>query len=216
MPEKFCTGCGYQVTEESNACPVCGRSNLSDYTTASGSVSPAKGRASEDIVRLGLWRVGIVGLISLGWYLLYWFYITWKQLADETDERHYPLWHALGLLVPVYNLFVVAQHMNRIKRLAAHAGLSPALSPGLAVGLWLVIGALGLSSVWSNNVGMILILGGLGAISTASLLVWAQASLNQYWVKARGLSLSDRPIGIVEVLLVGLGLFNWVSFFRFP
>ena len=46
-------------------------------------------------------RILVMAVLSFGLYLLYWFYLTWKQYRDQTSQEAFPVWHALSLLVPI-------------------------------------------------------------------------------------------------------------------
>lgn len=54
--------------------------------------------------QISMRRILFMTIASYGLYLVYWFYVTWKQYKDNTGERAYPVWHALTLLIPIYNL----------------------------------------------------------------------------------------------------------------
>ena len=56
--------------------------------------------------RLAERRVGVSALLSHGFYVYFWFYLSWQHLKEETGREYYPLYHALGMLVPGLNLYI--------------------------------------------------------------------------------------------------------------
>ncbi len=83
-------------------------------------------------------RITLLSMVSLGVYWLYWMYLTWKQyqvhtveLAAETGATHYPVWHALTQLVPVYGWFRYYAHVRQYKALLVGRGVPDTLNVGL-------------------------------------------------------------------------------------
>ena len=137
VAEKQCSYCGEINTEESNFCSNCGAGDFKEIPPGLASRLSSTSEAS-NAVKLGTGRVGLLSVLSFGLYLFWWYYITWKQLASETREEHYPVWHSLTLIVPIYNLFRMHRHVSVINDLASRVGLTISLSAGTAVVLLLV------------------------------------------------------------------------------
>lgn len=214
MADKMCAKCGELNPAESNFCSNCGSSEFKDVPPRlSARLGTAAERAVTFPVRLSLVRVALVSILSFGLYIFYWFYLTWKQLADETREDHYPVWHALSLLVPIYSYFRMHRHMAVIEELAADAGLWPSLSAGWAVVLWVVINGLVGVVYTIAGTGAATVLAILGVGLRTALVVWAQGSLNQYWKTVKGANLREARLGVGEVVFVLFGLFLWVGTF---
>ena len=220
MPDKQCTQCGEVLALEANFCFACGGSDFRDLppglaqrldTAAQG---PTRAETPASVaVRLTEARVIAFTVLSAGLYLFYWFYLTWKQLANETGEDHYPVWHALSLLVPIYNLFRLHKHMTVIEELAAGANVVTTLSPGHAV-LLLIIATV-LSSIGARIFDPVIAVP-LLSISVALItivLFSAQSSLNRCWINKRGPILQDARIGVGEVILILVGLVGWIGTF---
>jgi len=212
MADKFCANCGELNAAENNFCSNCGAREFKDIPPrlAARLGTPSE-RAVTFPVRLSLGRVALVSVLSYGTYMIYWFYLTWKQLADETREDHYPVWHALSLLVPIYGFFRMHRHMAVIEELASNAGLWPSLSKGWAVLLWVIGSALWGASADKAGVGVAAVLSIVGVALITALNVWAQGSLNQYWEKVKGANLREARLGIGEVIFVLFGLLAWVG-----
>jgi hypothetical protein len=161
-------------------------------------------------VRINTGRVIFASVLSAGLYLLYWFYLTWKQLAAETNDRHYPIWHALCLIVPVYGLFRMHAHTRVIRENAERQGITLTMAPGLAVVLLVVSSVLDWTSAEVTGYGTVIFLTILSTVLTTTLVVMAQDGLNRYWGKVWPDGLKDARVGAGEVVLVVLGLIIWI------
>ena len=138
-------------------------------------------RAAEPTRGLGIERVILFSIFTAGLYFFYWFYLTWKQLDSETDDNHYPVWHALSLFVPIYGLLVFYRHMEVIRDTSIRAGVATNLVPRLAVALAIVSAVLdGTSTAVESAIATV----ALVLISIAfyiAIAAWGQSSLNRYW-----------------------------------
>ena len=103
---------------------------------------------------------------------------------------HRPVWHALAMLVPIYNLFRIHKHIAVIKELSG----SPTLSPRLVVALTIGITALGLASLGIDNAAILFVIALTGLAVTAFIVGWAQSALNQYWRARMGQGCRTRPL----------------------
>ena len=211
MTEKRCANCRELNPSESNFCSSCGSNEFKDIpprlaTRLADGTEPVRSSA----VRISTGRVILVSVLSSGLFLLYWFYLTWKQLADETGEEHYAVWHALSLVVPVYGLFRMHAHVRIIGELAVHQGVTSTMAPGFAVVLLAVSNVLDWSSIRVTNDAALIVLSIISVVLTAALIVTAQEGLNSYWEKVLSPhSLSDVPVGVAEVVFVVLGIILW-------
>jgi len=206
MATRICVGCGVTNQPFSSYCSFC-------RTEFRKPIAQGTQEAATDL-RLSLGRVCVVSLLSAGLYLFYWVYLTWKQLEAVSRERpHYPVWHALTLIIPIYSLFRMHKHMSVIRDLADESRVFHSLSPGVAVLLFVIVGVVD-SVLWDvTDVAAALALGFVGAVLTAGLIVWAQGTLNQYWGKIKGVDLQEARIGVGEVIFVLIGLLFWGSIF---
>ena len=150
--------------------------------------------------------------------MLWWFYITWKQYRDHTDEKAFPVWHALTLIVPIYSLFRVHAHVRTFKELMTKRQVAESLSPRAAVVASIVMGILGyigISDVLFGEISKTLALwlfvaAGIITAITAWLVVAIQGNINRYWSAVSPRAASCR-IGIGEVLITILGMLLWVD-----
>ena len=185
MADKQCAECGEVNPGHSNFCSNCGGTEFKEVPPGLAARLTPPGSEVIDDVRLGIGRVAVLSLLSGGLYIFWWFYITWKHLDSESNEDHHPVWHALTLLVPVYNLFRMHHHVSVIKNLAIGAGLTTSLSTGLIVVLWAVSNTLGWASLRVDDQAALALLGVLGAVLTTTVIYLAQQTLNEYWQSAK-------------------------------
>ena len=168
---------------------------------------------------ISLQRVLLMTALSYGLYLFYWFYITWKQYRDHTGADAYPVWHALTLIVPFYNLFQIHAHMRSFKELMLNANLSSSISPGWAVLLALVsymsfqIGerytefatltqGMAIAGAFLEIIGIALVSG---------LLFHVQGNLNRYWDGLTNGRVTSSTIGVGEVTFGIIGALLWLN-----
>ena len=160
-------------------------------------------------------RIIINLILSANFYMLYWFYLTWKQLKVQTQRDYHPVWHTLALLVPIYNLFVLHRHLKTIRELQAEAGLTSPVKVGTIFTLWIIGGVLDFQSTRLAEISAvaeaIVLLIGTGFIAGA--LILAQRGLNAYWASIGGESARDARIGVGEIIFVLLGLAYWILVF---
>jgi hypothetical protein len=162
-------------------------------------------------LRLEANRLIIASILSGGLYMFYWLYITWKQLAKETNDQHFPVWHALTWAVPFYQLFRLHRHSTVIQELATKAGVPTTLNAGTVVALGLTAFALALTSFYTLNPGLVFLLGIIVMTLTTTIIVWNQGALNAYWVTRYGDELRTAPIQRAEGGIVLFGILVWIS-----
>ena len=213
MASEPCAQCGWTNSEELKYCVGCGVYRSNGIDPPRSAVTPAQMGVDHDgspQLMIGTSRVLILSVLVSGPYLMYWMYVTWKQLQRETNDVHYPLWHALTMLVPVYGLFRLYRHMNVINGLALRAGL-PTFSPGMAVVLISLNMLLGFSSTGTVNGLLVLVLKVISVSLVATNVVWGQSALNAYWSHARGVDVDHLPIGRIEIGLAVIGAIIWLN-----
>ena len=105
------------------------------------------------------------------------------------------------------------RHVTVIKALAVGSVLTASLSPGLTVVLWAVSNAHDWSVFRATDAAVIIGVTLIGAALSATLVVLAQSTLNQFWLSVRGTELQKARVGVGEVIFVLVGLLVWVSAF---
>ena len=212
MLEKPCSNCGHVNPTDSRFCAHCGASDGPDESIPWHAffTRPAD-KTPSDAVYLSMARVLGFTAVTLGLYLAYWIYVTWKHLASETEDPHYPLWHTLAVLfVPIYGLFRLHKHIALVAKLAKARDVDTTLSPLLAVLMWLLSSVLQFLTLQMEDPATVLGLTLLALTLLAAFLVWVQMPLNAYWGRVRG-QLAAPPLAVFEVILLALGVFSWLS-----
>jgi hypothetical protein len=218
----FCPSCDTRVYPSDNYCGACG-SGLQGGAVV-GAAYPVAGVASGTLpYAISFRRVLLMSVLTNGLYLFYWFYLTWKQYRDHTRTEAFPIWHALTLTVPVYNLFRAHAHMRTFRDLMRDAGLVSTISAKWAVVLVMVSGVLdGVSFRLAGGFGdggdmtqqtavAIAFLTVISISVVAGLLLHVQGNLNIYWSKVANAQLVNARIGVSEVVFGLIGGAFWVD-----
>lgn len=208
MTEKICTGCGQLNQTHANYCSSCGAQEFAEATAEQPQgISQGQGTAANVAMRISMPRILVLSVVTSGAYILYWLYLTWKHLKDETGEIHYPVWHALTWFIPVYGLFRLHKHVGVIQAVAQRAGVEVSITPRLAVTMgaldWVMVMVSGGVQSWGIFVALSLI----RLVLITTVMVWSQATLNRYWSSTKGEVLKNVPIVREEVIFVLVVLF---------
>jgi hypothetical protein len=208
MPEKICTICSQINQTNANYCSACGGQSFG----LPGNPQIDVGVANAAVL-ISTHRIIVLSVVTSGMYFLYWLFITWRQLQSETRDVHYPVWHALTMLVPGYGLFRLHKHVAVLQELALKSGFEVSFTPGLAVilvGLYIVLGL-----VSTNLVGFaaLMALNIIRFLLIVTTMILAQGILNSYWGKTLGTSLQNMPFESGERAIIFIGLSYWLSLF---
>ena len=208
---KRCSRCNEVVSTSSRFCLQCGHSTFSDLApTQAERISDSK-NVTTLFLRIEASRLIIASILSGGLYIFYWLYITWKQLAKETNDQHFPIWHALTWFVPFYQLTRLHRHATVIEGLATKAGVPTTLNPGTVVALGFAAFGLGLAAFYTLNPVLSFLLSVMVMTLTTTIIVWNQGALNAYWVTRYGENLDVAPIERAEGVIVLFGVLVWIS-----
>ena len=208
MAEKVCAQCGQLNRSHANYCSACGAQGFADVTLEQGEAGPPYPPLTPEsyALRLSIARIIILSIVTSGLYVFYWLYLTWKHLQSETGEVHYPVWHALTFLVPVYGLFRIHKHVAVIQAVSQRAGVEALLSPALAVTMLALYWLMAMLSANSASFGTFIILNLIRLALITTVIVRSQATLNNYWSSVKGEALARVPLGGGEVKFVALVL----------
>jgi len=212
MLEKKCFGCGIQIIGEELYCADCQIVNV-DRSKDLGQSRPHQSShyTSGNPVYISLRRIVILSIVSLGLYVFYWLFYTWKQLHQKTDKQCFPVWHAMAFLIPIYGLTVIYRHMAVIQDLGNKSGAGTSLSPAMAVVLSSLTWILSVIAVGEQNLVMIVLVNALGLVITTILPVLGQSTLNQCWNQAKEEVLSEVPLSRVEAVMAIFGIAYWAT-----
>ena len=214
----FCSNCGSGYQPPNQFCNSCGAA-LSNTPSVEREVEMDIGWGMDRVLRyrISLQRVLLMSVLSYGFYVFYWFYITWKQYRDHTDANAYPVWHALTLLVPIYGLFRTYAHMRSLKELMLNANLPSSISPGWAV-LLVLVGEVFLNAEFAEfgtptEDVLLAFVNIIGIASVSGLLFHVQRNLNRYWdgftYMRADMCVASARIGVGEVIFGIIGAILW-------
>lgn len=208
---KQCSRCSEVAPATSRFCRQCGHTAFEELSPELVAKIAELKTVSELSLRFEANRLIIASILSGGLYIFYWLYITWKQLAKETEDEHFPVWHALTWAVPFYQLFRLHRHATVIQGLATKAGVPTTLNASTVVTLGLAAFGLGMAAFYTLNPGLAFFLGAIVMTLTTTIIVWNQGALNAYWVTRYGERLRTAPIERAEGLIVLFGILIWIS-----
>ena len=190
---------------------------------------PADAAAPGYGCHISLTRIVLMSIISMGIYWLYWMYRTWAQYrdhtagdADQVGQTHYPVWHGLTQLLPVYGWFRFHAHVRLYKAVVQERGIADRLNPG-----WLVTIAIinFIASIVAGSMrspldvetanAAVIIIGYLITLITilvlAGILGWIQSNLNQYWLAVGGVPAQNARFGKGEAACIIIGILFWIG-----
>jgi hypothetical protein len=195
-----CRNCGAQLTQAAAYCRECG-TPVPD--------AEYERLESPTAVQLMPARVVILSLVTAGLYLLFWSYQTWKQLQTEDSRDHYPVWHALTLLVPFYAYFRFSAHLELINDNARRLGITT-VSVGACIALLIASNIASWFGNLTNDATAGATAMAVSAVLTAMLLYLAQRPLNAYWTEKHG-RVQETPFHWAEAVLAVIGVLAWVG-----
>ncbi len=227
---RFCGACGAELrslpsTTPAQEPPASRQSpaNASDelnrlagipYDVNAGAARPAAG-ARDDALPYYIPpnRIVLLTVLSAGLYLYYWMYVTWRHYQDHTGELAYPVWHALTLLVPVYNLFRIHAHMRVYQEMMDARGVPTTLNPLRAALIYLGVFLLALvplflpveAPITPTRQAAYVTLNILQVALLAWMLWQAQGNINRFWQHRLGTRLVWKTPSLGELLIVALG-----------
>ena len=243
----FCTHCGLEYQQPANFCNRCGRAlpgaaveespgaavraAVEESPVAAVEESPVAAAMPLELpYYLSLNRIFFMTALTFGFYLFYWFYLTWQQYRDYTGKEAYPVWHALALEVPIYGSFRAHAHARTFRALMWDSGLSSKIKPGWTWVLVLIIPRLSHMGM-SLAVGMFLLSmspepltwGGFIAYLFICLIIWLamalpaillwrlQINLNRYWQSLPNVQVTSARVGIGEIIFGIVGALIWLN-----
>ena len=172
-------------------------------------------------------RIILMSVISMGLYWIYWMYRTWKQYRDhalesaaETGDVHYPVWHALTQLVPVYGFFRYHAHIRHYKEQMVNRGVPDTLNLGLLTTVVVINGILAILAGTMRDpdlpIGIGVLVTGI-ALSIVTIIVSIvvlsvmQSNLNRYWETVDARLMQSARFGKGEILCIILGVLFWIG-----
>jgi hypothetical protein len=156
------------------------------------------------------WAVAALVWATLGIYPIIWAGINWSELRRERqDDRMYPVWHSIAVLVPIYGLFRFHANFRVINEQLEQTRSSHRVQPLIAVLTFFfgsVVAALPYDAITH---GFVNIVAGLAAMSWA--IYHGQTGMNAYW-DARIERRTSSALRLWERMLLGFGAGIWFLF----
>ena len=225
----FCTHCGLEYQQPANFCNRCGRALPVAAVRAAVEESPVAAVEERAIAAatpslelpyyLSLNRIFFMTALTFGFYLFYWFYLTWQQYRDYAGKEAYPVWHALALEVPIYGSFRAHAHASAYRELMRDADLPGSIKAPLAVVLTLIAWILAFAAFTDSfsplaltrggAVGIVLVDAG-AMVAVIALLVPLQSNLNGYWHSRPNWRVSSASVGFGEIIFGIVGAVAWL------
>ena len=214
MDEKVCAVCSQVNQADANFCTNCRGQTFVQAPPGSGEHGTGRPLLVEGYaLQISIARIIVLTIVTSGVYVLYWLYKTWQQLQSETNDLHYPFWHAATMFVPIYGLFRIHRHLSVIQDLAQKRGVEPLMPPALGVTLmalyWLII----LVSGNLESLAGFYVLGLIGLALITTLIVRAQQTLNAFWASLHGSRAVRLPLGGDEIWFLVIVLIVQVTIF---
>ena len=170
----------------------------------------------------------IIGMtiVSLGIYWLYWMYRTWKQYRDhtafiaaDTGQIHYPVWHGLTQLVPIYGFFRFHAHIRSYKELMVGRGVPDTLNLGALttiVVISTIVGFIAGLSRGSDEVSLAVrliafVIQLVTIVVSIGVMCRAQSNINAYWADVDGRLMQSARFGKGEIVCIVLGVLLWLA-----
>ena len=193
LSNKPCSSCGVLNDTTSLYCNLCGN-KITYAPTEKNSETE-----SPNTLILNNSRIVYLTIITFGAYILYWLYLTWKQMDTETENAHYPVWHSLTFLVPFYGLFRLYNHLQTIETLTTKEDIQTHFSPLLSLILIILNFMLAMTSYGDTRMFTILVVEIIQITLIIKALLSAQASLNLYWYKTKGTNVTSALFDRTEI-----------------
>jgi hypothetical protein len=154
------------------------------------------------------WVVILLSLFSFGLYFPVWLGQTWSELKRIVrDQGKSPVWHALTLFVPIYNLFRLHAHFRTINEQSVLRALPRRMPAGIAVAGLFVVGLLWRAARLIPDGATWITVVGAADLLLAAILATGQSALNRVWEHDFGTA-SERKLAAGEwlaVIVLGIG-----------
>lgn len=194
-----CPFCMKEIPSNALRCIYCGMWMNKDTAGLSSPVSTLPISTTQQFsYAQPIWHFFLLSVLTFSVYEIYWFYRNWKQLKNYKILEISPGWRTVGLLIPIYGLYLAYTQLRDIKDFSKTAGINKDYPPVMALFLWIAINAL-------SKLPYPFML--LSMLSVLPLLM-VQDTLNSCWEKVE----LDLPIrtrftgGEIAIIIIG-GIF---------
>lgn len=195
---------------------VCGEGGCEDGGSCKAQHEYSDGLAAGKFV--------ILTFVSMGMYLIYWFYRNWKHIQEYTKTPLQPVGRTIAAALPVVDIVLFCLQLKYIHGLAKKQGIRsfPLVWSCIGVSLlfiagWAIVAATFIS--FGPDLFMLFYAYMIGIALLALVLLPAQLTLNALWERIQGIPTRDSYTnGEKAWLVVGalLMFFYFLSIFLLP
>jgi hypothetical protein len=157
----------------------------------------------------------VVGMVwaTFGLYVIIWAGLHWAEMKRQLkDERMYPVWHALAMLVPIYSFFRFHSNFRVLNELLSTSRSSHRVQPSLVVTTYVLATAL---VFVTEQAGLEMPLAGVNAMAAIAAVSWTiyhgQTGMNAYWDTVSNVTV-DSSVKLWERILLAVGAAMWSVF----
>jgi hypothetical protein len=151
----------------------------------------------------------VVGLVwaTFGLYVILWVGLHWAEMKRHLrDDRMYPVWHALTMLVPIYSFFRFHANFRVLNELLATERTDHRVRPMVAVATFLLASLLLTVPVEDTALVTLNLMGAIAAISW--IIHHGQTGMNEFWDSSPDVDTTDH-VKLWERLVVSFGAALW-------
>ncbi|MBI2176168.1 DUF4234 domain-containing protein [Candidatus Woesearchaeota archaeon] len=153
----------------------------------------------------------ILSIVTLGIYEIYWLYRNWKYIKETAKKDIHPKWRTLGLIVPLYGIWLIYDQFRTIIKLANQKKVNTKFSAGdltaVYIGLTLIDNRLSWKlpdQYWYFSL--------VFTVLALLPLIAIQKYFNGYWDKTQK-SPEKTDFSIGEVVWIIVGVIFWAVMF---
>ena len=144
---------------------------------------------------------------TFGLYVFFWVGLHWAEMKRELkDERMYPVWHSLAMLVPIYSYFRFHANFRGLNELLATTRSEHRVRPLLAIGTFLLASLL--VAVPIEDIVLMTMNLAVAVAALSWIIHHGQTGMNAYWEAAPNVRTND-DVKLWERLLIAFGAGMW-------
>ena len=151
----------------------------------------------------------ILNILTFGIYTIYWVYKNWKYIKEYGKKDIQPGWRTVGLIVPIYNIWLIYDQFKSIINLANKKKIETNWSAGGLTALFVILSIITIKITLRLPDDYIFVfLYPLLTFIAILPLIPIQNYLNNYWSKVQKHNLESK-FATTEIILMVLGIILW-------
>ncbi len=151
----------------------------------------------------------VIGMVwaTFGLYVIVWIGLHWAEMKRELkDDRMYPAWHALAMLVPIYSFFRFHSNFRVLNEMLETTRSQHRISPMMAVGTFILASLLVAVPIEDTVLRTLNMIAAVAAISWT--IYYGQTGMNAYWDSVSHIR-TTAVVKLWERLLIAFGAAMW-------